>query len=80
MKLRTRIHYSNAQNGCQEGRDVGAMEARLDAPSDCPTLQSSTYVGPGNPVPDRRHSATDSSSVRDGTEAGRERGDLPRRG
>ena len=37
---------------------MGAVEGRLDAPSDRSAVRSSTHVGAGNLVPDGRHSAT----------------------
>jgi hypothetical protein len=67
-------------HGCPEGIDVGAMEGRLDAPSDCLAVQSCTHVGAGNPVPDGRHSAAGKGPFRKGADADRERGDLRRDG
>jgi len=48
---------ANLLHGCPEGIDVGAMEARLDAPSDCPVVQSISHFSAGNSVPNWRLSA-----------------------
>ncbi len=48
---------ANLLHGRPEGIDVGAMEARLDAPSDCPVVQSIPHVSAGNPFANWRLSA-----------------------
>ncbi len=56
------------------------MEGRLDAPSNCSAVQSSTYVGAGNPVPDGWYWPPARSRCEHGAVAGRERRDFTRHG
>ena len=61
---------ANLLHGRPEGIDVGAMKARLDAPSDCPVVQSIAHLSAGNLVPNWRLSATGSQPLRHGAVAG----------
>ena len=53
MKYRTRTYYTDGQKAL----DVGATEGRLEAPPDCSSVQSRSYLGLRSGS-DRRHSIT----------------------
>ena len=59
-----------------EGTDVGAMEGRLDAPSDRSPVQPRTHVCPRDPGSDRRLPTFATHPIREGVDAGRARRDL----
>ena len=52
------VPHAHLLQRCPEGLDVGAMEARLDAPPDRAAVQSGSYLGPRHSVADWWHSTT----------------------
>lgn len=59
---------ANLLHGRPEGIDVGAIEAGLDAPSDCPVVQSTSHVSAGNPFSNWRLSASGTQPLRNGAD------------